>query len=245
MAMVSPETWADVVPTLRAARLRGTQKVVALRLGLKEPTLSNYLSGRTAPDPVLAVKIAAAYGVDLGEMVGVGRLGSPQPVVARTPEGGGRELHGIGAPLVLKDVAAGEGALPSVADEKVYFFHESFLRRMGGAGSPKDRWACIKLGSDRVASSMLPTIPPKSVLLVDRRADHVRPRDRTIWLVDDPEDGVCVKRVTVREGILILESDNPDSQYPPRHVILTDRPVQSVVKAKVVWWGVEASHHGG
>lgn len=243
--MGSPETWAEVVPKLRAARQRGTQKVVALRLGLTEPTLSNYLSGKTAPDPVLAIRIAAAYGIDLAEAVGVGGSGGPQPVVAHTPEDGGRELHGIGAPLVLKDVAAGEGALPSVPDEKVYFFHEAFLRRMGGAGSPKDRWACIKLGSDRVASSMSPTIPPHAVLLVDRRADRLHPKDRTIWLVDDPDDGLCVKRVTLRDGILILESDNPDTRYAPRHVVLKDRPVQNVVKAKVVWWGVEAAHHGG
>lgn len=243
--MGSPETWAEIVPKLRAARQRGTQKIVASRLGLTEPTLSNYLSGRTAPDPVLAIRIAAAYGIDLAEAVGIGWRGSPQPVVAHTPDDGGRELHGIGAPLVLKDVAAGEGSLPSVPDEKVYFFHESFLRRVGGAGSPKDRWACIKLGSDRVASSMSPTIPPLAVLLVDRRADRLRPKDRSIWLVDDPDDGLCVKRVTLRDGILILESDNSDTRYAPRHVILKDRPVQNVIKAKVVWWGVEAAHHGG
>lgn len=216
-----------------------------LRLGLNAATLSRYLDAERTPDPVTAARICAAVGLDLSEEAGLGSSGAIQPVVARTSEAGSRELHGIGAPLVLKDVAAGEGSLPSVPDEKVYFFHESFLRRVGGAGSQKDRWACIRLGSDRVASSMSPTIPPLAVLLVDRRADRLRPKDRTIWLVDDPDDGLCVKRVTLRDGILILESDNPETRYAPRHVLLKDRPVQSVVKAKVVWWGVEAAHHGG
>lgn len=236
--------WSDVAPAIKARIAAGRQKQLAHRLGLTESGLSNYLSGKRRPPLPVIAGMADFFGVGVDTLLGR-ETGSPQPVVAHTPESGGRELHGIGAPLVLKDVAAGEGSLPSVPDEKVYFFHESFLRRVGGAGSPKDRWACIKLGSDRVASSMSPTIPPLAVLLVDRRADRLRPKDRSIWLVDDPDDGLCVKRVTLRDGILILESDNSDTRYAPRHVILKDRPVQNVIKAKVVWWGVEAAHHGG
>lgn len=236
--------WDRVAPGIKARITPGRQKELAHRLGLSESGLSNYLAGKRRPPLPVLSGMADFFGVPLDALLGR-EPGSPQPVIAHTPDSGGRELHGIGAPLVLKDVAAGEGALPSVPDEKVYFFHESFLRRVGGAGSPKDRWACIKLGSDRVASSMSPTIPPLAVLLVDRRADRLHPKDRTIWLVDDPDDGLCVKRVTLRDGILILESDNPDTRYAPRHVVLKDRPVQNVVKAKVVWWGVEAAHHGG
>ena len=236
--------WKDIAPSVKARIASRRQKELASRLGVSESGLSNYLSGNREPTLPTVTAMADFFGVSVDTLLGR-EIGALQPVVARTPEDGGRELHGIGAPLVLKDVAAGEGSLPSVPDEKVYFFHESFLRRVGGAGSPKDRWACIKLGSDRVASSMSPTIPPLAVLLVDRRADRLRPKDRTIWLVDDPDDGLCVKRVTLRDGILILESDNPEPRYAPRHVLLKDRPVQSVVRAKVVWWGVEAAHHGG
>ncbi|MFA6031132.1 MAG: S24 family peptidase [Elusimicrobiota bacterium] len=245
--MASARSWSEIAALLQplAKAERGSQKRASLRTGADEYEISRFLSGKAIPDPVIGAQLVQMFGLDFGEVSGLGPLGSVQPVVAHTPEGGGRELHGIGAPLVAEDVAAGEGSLPSVPDEKVYFFHESFLRRVGGAGSPKDRWACVRLGSDRVASSMSPTIPPKAVLLVDRRADRLHPRDRTIWLVDDPEDGLCVKRVTLRHGILILESDNPEARFAPRHVLLADRPVQNVVKAKVVWWGVEAAHHGG
>lgn len=126
-------TWADLAPLFDQAKTRGSQKRVASQLGLTEPTLSNYMSGRTAPDPLLAARIASAFGIDLTDAAGVGG-GSFQFASARAL-GGVKTLDGVGVPLVAIDVAAGDGALTPIEDlddGAVYFFHEAWMRKVHG-----------------------------------------------------------------------------------------------------------------
>lgn len=64
-------SWADLVPLFEKAKKRGSQKRVALQLGLTESTLSNYLSGKTTPDPVLGLRIASAFGINIEAEAGL------------------------------------------------------------------------------------------------------------------------------------------------------------------------------
>ena len=91
---------------------------------------------------------------------------------------------------------------------------------------------------------MLPTIPHRSVVLIDRQARRERPQARSIWLVEDG-GGPAVKRVTLVEAGLVIESDNPAPQYHARFIPLKDRPIQNVLRGRAVWWAVEADPHGG
>lgn len=228
-----------VVEVRKASADRGGRKRLALRAGVNESSLSRYLDGDNPKVPKVddALRIARAAGVDLGDLLD---LGDSQNLVADLASPyGEKPLSGVGAPLVAIDVAAGEGALPEVPDEKIYFFHESWMRERGWTTKSRDRFACVKLGSRNNAESMLPTIQPKSVLLIDRRADPTRPGDRAIWLVDEPEAGLCIKRVTLEGHILTLESDNPDKRYRPRAVSLLDRDIREVLRGRVLWYATE------
>ena len=238
--------WKDIAPGIRERMERSSdaQKVLAHRLGLSEPALSLYLTGKRSPSIGTLINVADFFKLPLDVLVGRD-FGEVQSVAGKL-DGSDRVLEGVGAPLVAKGVAAGAAAVPEAPDDRTYFFGESFMRRHGWRPGQKDRWCCIKLGTTRLASSMLPTIRPESVILVDRKASRETIQPRSLWFIQDPdpslpEHGLCVKRVTVADGSLILESDNPDPQFAPRSIPLRGVPMEDVVKGKVVWWGTEAT----
>jgi len=234
--------WAEVAAVVRAALRRGDQKVLESRLDLQKGTLSRYLSAERTPDPVMAARICHLVGLDLADVAGLASSGSPQLVTARPGDGTPRELSGVGAPLVAIEVAAGEGALTEVEDEKLYFFGKSFMRKLGWDERAKDRFCCIKLGSAAVAESMEPTIRHGSLLLVDRRPTWQRLRDRAreIYLVRMPGEKEAVKRCTLDGSMVIIESDNPAPKYHPRAFSVTGENWRDFVRGRVLWWSVEA-----
>lgn len=234
--------WRDVASVLKGRDRPTSQKAIASRLGITESVLSKYLSGALAPEPVLALRLAAACGVppaEVGDLIGITSPGRPQLADADTPA---TVLHGVGAPLVAEDVAAGPGSLPSVPDDRVYFFHRSYMAHHGWRESDRDRFCCVRLGRAATASSMVPTIPPKAVLLIDRRypEEKLRRLQRGICLVETDE-GLAVKRATVTDGVLMLESDNPEPQYHARAIQLAGVQIRDVIRGKVLSWTVEAS----
>lgn len=176
---------------------------------------------------------------------GVAESGPSQAVSARFT-GAAKVLDGVGVPLVAIDVAAGDGALTPIEDlddGAVYFFHEAWMRKAHGWNEKqRDRFACIKLGSDRTAASMEPMIRPKSLLLLDRRVteERLKSKPREIYLVRPPGEKEAVKFVTLDGGVLILESDNPAPAYPPRAVSLKGEALADIVRARVLWWATEA-----
>lgn len=236
--------WKQIAARIgqKATEKRGAQKVAGLRLGIEKSRLSRYISGDRTPDPILGLQIASAFGVTLAEvaeMAGLEAPGRPQLAEADTSA---TVLHGVGAPLVAEDVAAGPGSLPSVPDDRVYFFHRSYMAHHGWRESDRDRFCCVRLGRAATASSMVPTIPPKAVLLIDRRypEEKLRRLQRGICLVETDE-GLAVKRATVTDGVLMLESDNPEPQYHARAIALSGVQIRDVIRGKVLSWTVEAS----
>lgn len=143
--------------------------------------------------------------------------------------------------LVEEGVGAGQGRLPIIPEsDRPYFFREDWLRARGWSPEKPDRLVCVKLGPTSIAESMYPTIQPESVLVVDRDPDRSRIEPRSIWLVDLPGEGLLVKRVTVADGVVILESDNPDPEYAPRVIHLTDRrPIEKIARGRVLWYATE------
>lgn len=145
--------------------------------------------------------------------------------------------------LVEEGVGAGQGRLPIIPEsDRPYFFREDWLRARGWTPEKPDRLVCVKLGPTAIAESMYPTIQPESVLVVDRNPDHGRIERRSIWLVDLPGEGLLVKRVTVDDGVVILESDNPDPEYAPRVIHLTERrTIEKIARGRVLWYATEVA----
>jgi transcriptional regulator with XRE-family HTH domain len=242
--VTSAKNWPEIAALLRplAKKERGSQKRAALRTGVKEYEISRFLSGEATPDPVVGAQLVHLFGLDFSELSGMGPAGTAQVVSARSGDGTPRELHGVGAPLVAIDVAAGEGALTEVDDDRLYFFGESFMRKHGWTDRAKDRFCCVKLGSAAMAESMEPTIRHGSLLLVDRRPgwDRLRTRPREIYLVRMPGEKEAVKRCTLEGEQIIIESDNPAPKYHPRAFSVTGESWRDFVRGRVLWWSMEA-----
>lgn len=242
---LSPVTIGGRIVSLRKAkglnqyRLSKAAKVSASTLGKIE-------NGKTLnPGFGVLERIGLALGVDLvglAEPASVESVESGRPQLAEA-DTASTVLHGVGAPLVAEDVAAGPGSLPTVPDDRVYFFHRSYMAHHGWRESDRDRFCCVRLGRAVTASSMVPTIPPKAVLLVDRRypEERLRRLQRGICLVEIPDEGLSVKRATVTDGVLMLESDNPEPQFHARAIQLAGVQIQDVIRGKVLSWTVEAS----
>lgn len=157
----------------------------------------------------------------------------------------------VEVPRVAARVAAGPGTLPDPTESTpTYTFRVGFMRRVGWNPEKPNwgRFACVLMHqSDAIAGSMVPTIHPRSLVLVRRDpiTDASQLRRRAICLVDipasagDAEHGLSIKRVTVETGFLRLESDAPG--HPEITVPLNEEtPLHTVVRGKVVWWSVEA-----
>lgn len=242
--MASARTWPEIAAVLRplAKAERGSQKRASLRTGTDEYEISRFLAGKAIPDPVVGFQLVEMFGLDWGSVTGLGPPGSAQPVTAQVSGDGRRELRGVGAPLVAIDVAAGEGALTEVDDDRLYFFGERFMKGHGWTERSKDRFCCIKLGSAAVAESMEPTIRHGSLLLVDRRPtwERLRAKPREIYLVRMPGEKEAVKRCTLDDGQIIVESDNPAPKYHPRAFSVAGESWREYVRGRVLWWSMDA-----
>lgn len=118
-----------------------------------------------------------------------------------------RRISLLAKQMADASVGAGQGRLPIIPEsDRPYFFREDWLRARGWTPEKPERLVCVKLGPNSIADSMYPTIQPESVLVVDRDPDRSRIEPRSIWLVDLPGEGMLVKRVTVADGVVILES---------------------------------------
>jgi len=214
--------------------------------------LSDQTSVRFTPEELTAVRaFAKSENAKLGDVIRLfvtegmtSRTGKPHEV--RSLVIGGDDF--VSVPLVAANVAAGHGAIPELPeDRRVYAFRRDYVRRAIGTGDPRDgTLVTVFLARNKsLGSSMLPTIQPGSLILVDRRPVE-RIKDRGIYLIEYPdlaeEHGLAVKRLTLekRKAILVAESDNPEPRYYPRIIDLDGVRISDIVKGRVILWSTEA-----
>lgn len=230
-AMVS--RWAEVAPAIKARVPQGEQKILAGKMGLTASKLNRYLGGKTVPDPVLAIRLASSLGLDLAELSGFG----PSPVARSSRDG-----ETVAFPLVAEGIAAGFGAIPEEPEERTDYHFRKGWKGIRGWDADHGRYVLFRLKRD--ADSMSPEIHPHSLILADRsEGARLNPKPNGYYLVlTQGPDHVAVKRVMpVRDGEkitrLVLVSANP--LYPPKEIAV--KRIQDVIRAKVVWWGTEAT----
>lgn len=139
------------------------------------------------------------------------------------------------APLLAEDVGAGPPRLRMIpgADRR-YGFREDWLSDMGWSPESPERFGVYRL-ADLHARSMEPTIQAGSILLVDREANRDSVPPRSIWIVSRA-DGLACKRVTVRDGWMVLESDNRETDFAPEALRVTAQARRTMLEGRVVWW---------
>ena len=192
-----------------------SQKELAARIGMQESGMSKLLSGRTNnPRSVTLKTIADALGVDVRELLDVG---------GSLPETGDFQRDYVQIPHC--DVAGCDGA-PDIDGQKFMgflCFRRDWLQEKH---LDVDRLAVITAKGD----SMLPTIKPGAVLLVDLRMQEVL------------HDGLYVmryggqlhcKRVLVEPERIQVKSDNPAYGF----FYCAEHEVKII--GRVVWAGQE------
>lgn len=212
---------------------------IAKAMGLKDTSaLSHYVAGRRKPDLAKLTSLARFAKVSADYLLGLDQAERPA-----TPARG-EDWHQLPK---IAFTAAGEPVERLPADAVWYAFHRSWASKNFGRASLEDeqRLIVVQVEKKHLGESMLPTIKPGAVLVVDRGpggrgiAETREIKQGAIYLVN-PGEGLTVKRVFVSEGILTLASDNPDQKsYPPRPIPLKGKELQRLVVGRVRWIGHE------
>jgi transcriptional regulator with XRE-family HTH domain len=113
-------------------------------------------------------------------------------------------------------------------------FQERWLR-------PFDRPICLTVGRDE--QSMLPTIQPLDVVLIDQRLERrARPASGAIYAVNlaplTGETGGTLKRIEISDDHLVIIADNADkTRYPTHAYDLAELELPRVLAGRVAWIG--------
>lgn len=220
------------------ARLRdvlaqpGERRRIAGLTQIPEPTLKDYLSGRTSPNIDRFLLIAAAAGREPGWFF------SDQGVRA-APE----SEHLVFVPRLDVAAAAGAGAeVDVVASLAELPFPRAFVERMAPRGADLQ---CLSVRGD----SMAPTIQDGAMIVIDRKQNELpawRPEPRKAPRRRPARDAIYVfnhsgevrmKRLRdVGNDFVAIMSDNHEPNPP--EVIRRGRDGGFKIIGKVVWWDV-------
>ncbi len=190
---------------------------------------SMLLTGRRDTTMKTAEKVAAFFGVPLWRLlIDVDDLRAIETRSTNLPRF--VELPWLKAPV-------GAGPLLIDGDEmrdEGLAFSERFALEHPGA-------ICLTVG--RGQWSMTPTIQPGDIVVIDPALDRRRqPRPGDIQAVNfaplSTENRGAIKRVELRDGHLIISSDNPDKrEYPTEVFDVEGVDLLEVMKGQVVWFG--------
>ena len=143
----------------------------------------------------------------------------------------------VALPVLATPIAEGQQLLLDPDPE-----HDSTLAFRKDAIKTCTRPVCLRVG--RREASMVPTIQPADVVLIDRNIQRRRhPADGHVYVVNlDPlegdDHGSAITRAETSDGLLILTSDNPDKQhYPTRTHNVRRQTLPDILVGEVVWFG--------
>jgi len=142
-------------------------------------------------------------------------LGENIPTPSQDDEG-----EYLAVPLVEGKIAAGPGR---IVKEDIHSFVWVYRPEIG----KRKNLVAVRIGDQE--RSMLPTLPPGCILIVDRNDKEISRKG--IYAVRTGSDECAVKRVHVFDGHVLLFSDNPD--FPPLMAPTTD--VDQLVIGRVIW----------
>ena len=228
----------------RLARDHGGPSALAEKSGVGQPNISKFLSGKAIPRFDTVARILETLGARL--LFPDEERDTTKSVVFVSPKrsGGAQETSAapqaenyMAIPLAQGSVAAGPGLVPEDAVR-------GWVLAMKDQSSIRYRTNLVALEVGKGQESMVPTLHPMDIVLVDR--DDFRPEpDGSIFLVREPgpEAEVAVKRVYTsrKEGqtLLTFVSDNPDKRsYPPSvHSLESDYQgdLRRAIVGRVVW----------
>ena len=199
------------------------------------PTTVRLTEGQATAIRALKGELSGSAGTAIRYLVGLGLrwYGAERPATEASAE-----PPFWAAPLLRMDVGAGEPHLEMIPGaERQYGFRPDWLTTKGWTPGSPERFGVYRL-ADLLADSMEPTISEGSILLVDREADPDEAPPRSVWIVRHKGGLVC-KRVTIRDGWLILESDNRDEEFAPDTLKVNRADRKKMFEGRVIWYATE------
>ncbi len=228
----------------RLAREHGGPSALAEKAGVGQPNVSKFLSGKAIPRFDTIARILETLGARI--LFPDEERDTTKPVVFVTAKRSGNVADPsiapnpesyMAIPLAQGAVAAGPGLIPEDAVR-------GWVLALKDQSSIRYRTNLVALEVGKGQESMVPTLHPMDIVLVDR--DDFRPEpDGSIFLVREPgpDAEVTVKRVYTyrKEGqtLLTFVADNPDKRsFPPSvHSLEADYQgdLRRAIVGRVVW----------
>jgi transcriptional regulator with XRE-family HTH domain len=206
-----------LLETLRAKVAQGnaTESALAERLGYSQPQVHNVLKGERGLTPEFADAVLRAFDMQLEDLL------PPSTKDERFREV--RILKGhiaAGQPFPLDTVWSGTRVFTT---EFLSHYQDPIL---------------VKVGKSE--TSMLPTIQPNDLLLVDRSPDRRRhPKMTRIYAVSLEEGGTVKRCEVVGRELVVMPENMQERGFSPRTIPLADRNILDIIRGEVVWIGRE------
>src|ERR1022692_1955996 len=209
----------QLLETLRIRMIQEntTESGLAEQIDYSQAHVHNVLKGERGLTPEFAAAVLRALGIQLEDLVPERR--HPQSKDPRF-----REVH-----ILKGHIAAGQPFPLEVIWSGSRVFTTEFLNRYQDP-------ILVKVGKNE--TSMLPTIQPNDLLLLDQSPDRRRQPKMTRIYAVSLEEGGTVKRCEVVGRELVVMPENMQQRgFSPRTIPLADRDILDIIRGEVVWIG--------
>jgi transcriptional regulator with XRE-family HTH domain len=209
----------------RVKRREISERRLALHTGFSQPHIHNVLKGARQLTAGVADRIMERMGITLEDLFQVSELERALPH-REFKDSPFREV-----PMLKGRIAAGQPFPVDVRYSGTRAFTAEFLKQFV-------RPVLLKVGAGEM--SMLPSIQPNDLLLIDQNEEKRRQPVFSRVYALSLEEGGTLKHCEVVNGELVIVPENMQQRgFAPRTVSLEERNILDVVRGVVVWIGRE------
>jgi len=195
-----------------------TESGLAEHMNYSQPQVHNVLKGERGLTPEFADAGLRALGIQLEDL-----LPERKPSTKDSPFREVRILKGhiaAGQPFPLEVVWSGSRVFTT---EFLNRYHDPIL---------------VKVGKSE--TSMLPTIQPNDLLLLDQSPERRRhPKMTRIYAVSLEEGGTVKRCEVVGRELVVMPENMQQRGFSPRTIPLADHDILDIIRGEVVWIGRE------
>ena len=209
----------------RVRRREMSERGLARLTGFSQPHIHNILKGVRQLTPDVADSILDRLEIEVEDLLG------PEEIRRRLPQREFKASPFREVPVLKGRIAAGQPFPVETVWTASRVFTAEFLKRYANP-------VLVKVGPSE--TSMLPTIQPSDLLLLDQSPERrQRPRLNRIYALSLPEGGTVKRCHIVGREMLIIPENMQQRGFAPQTISLEDRNILEVVRGEVVWIGRE------
>ncbi len=200
---------------------RGLSKLIKF----SQPHVHNVLAGKRHLTAKIADAVLARLEMEVEDFL------APEEIRRRLPQQGFKDSPFRSVPVLKGRIAAGQPFPLESGWTGSRAFTAEFLKRY-------DRPILVKVGLNE--TSMLPTIQPGDLLLLDQSPERrQQPKFSRIYALSLAEGGTLKRCEVVERELVIVPENMQQKGLTPQRLSLEDKNVLDVVKGEVVWIGRE------